>query len=253
MCRQLVTISPANKSNTSKHFRGFSSHNDRTEVSSPHNSPLVRPPQDAPVPSLNTCVSTPLPGPDNSVISHLDSRYNSVINQPDSRYNSVINQPDSGYKPVIAQPKSGYKPVTSQLESGYEPVKVALPGTARPHPDNAPMLHTNNSQDIQELSETLSFREDDNQNNYTDHFPFAIREGIFRSDKNTPSLNLSQKLCLNLQPSGNEPHLMAVSSAAKSMFEIVVGDMKELDTQINDRVCWENRSINLAQLPGTNR
>ncbi|XP_063676004.1 uncharacterized protein LOC134812485 [Bolinopsis microptera] len=218
--------------------RGFSSHSDRTEVDSPHNSPLVRPPQDAPVPSLNTCISTPLHGPDNSVIGLLDPRSK-----------SVITQPDSGYKPIISQPDSGYKPVISQPDSGYEPVKVALPETARPHSDSAQMLHTNNSQDLQELSKNLSFREEDNHNHYTDHFPFDTREGIFRSDKNTPSLNPSQKLCLNLPPSGNEPHLMAVSSAAKSMFEIVVGDMKELDTQINDRVCWENRGINLAKLP----
>jgi hypothetical protein len=106
-------------------------------------------------------------------------------------------------------------------------------------------------QDCQKPTKTQPFRKGENKNDLTKNYQYSTN-GIVLSDSNGSETDLSssQKLCLNFPQSIIESHPLAVTSAAKSMFEIVVGDTKELNPKTSDRVFWENSAVDLRHLPG---
>ena len=55
------------------------------------------------------------------------------------------------------------------------------------------------------------------------------------------NLNLSQRVGLNLPSSIMESNFKTASSAARSMFELVVGDRQGLNSNLADRTFWGNK------------
>ena len=148
------------------------------------------------------------------------------------------------YPLLQASPATSVPTLTTNVNGSLHQVPMGIV------PDNAVV---NNSQDCQEQLKSLQFMKGENQNKPTSQYQYATK-GIFQSESNndTTEHNVSQKLCHNLPQSNDEALPMTVTSAAKSMFEIVVGDVKELNSNVPDRVFWEGRSMDLGQFKGKN-
>lgn len=178
----------------------------------------MRPPQYTPTPTQTNSTNPSLPGQITSLSGHRTSL--------------------SGPRPSsVGRSSSGY-------------AHVAIPAGTKTGLNGQIMTHVANIQDSQNLTKPHTFRVK-NGTVLNKNYQYTTN-GIVLSDSNLTESKLGspQKLYKDMPSSIVEPHPLTSTSAAKSMFEIVVGDVNQLTTKTSEQLFWENGTIDLRQLPG---